>query len=159
MSGVLAEMLFKFIGDVPPFVGICRRFALPRDIGPRLGKFSIHIDLFLRTIIRIRMDCLYGAFRLTHPTIDAFIGMDDQHVLTLVEAVHWTYFYAIHELALDAGFVDDISHTVLRSSWARGYFQPLPCSSTRFEKLASMAVRTNPFVRCFANLFHRSIEC
>jgi hypothetical protein len=36
--------------------------------------------------------------------------MDHQHVLAFVEAIHRTNFDAVHELALDAGFGDDIGH-------------------------------------------------
>jgi hypothetical protein len=38
--------------------------------------------------------------------------MDDEHVLTLVEAVHGTNFHAIHIFALDAVFRDDVSHVM-----------------------------------------------
>jgi hypothetical protein len=36
--------------------------------------------------------------------------MDDEHVLALVEAVHGAHFDAVHVLALDAGFGDDVGH-------------------------------------------------
>jgi hypothetical protein len=36
--------------------------------------------------------------------------MDDEHVLALVEAVDGADLHAIHILALDAVFRDDISH-------------------------------------------------
>jgi hypothetical protein len=36
-------------------------------------------------------------------------SMDDEHVLALIEAVHRTYFDAIHDLATNAVLVDDIS--------------------------------------------------
>jgi hypothetical protein len=36
--------------------------------------------------------------------------MDHEHVLALVEAVHRADFHAIHILALDAVFRDDIGH-------------------------------------------------
>jgi hypothetical protein len=34
--------------------------------------------------------------------------MDDEHVLALIEAVHRTHLYAIHDLATNAVLVDDI---------------------------------------------------
>jgi hypothetical protein len=35
--------------------------------------------------------------------------MDDEHVFALVEAIDGANFHAIHQLALDAGFIDDVS--------------------------------------------------
>jgi len=46
-----------------------------------------------------------GSFRLTYPTIDAFVGMDDEHVFALVEAIDGADLDVIHQLAPDAGFV------------------------------------------------------
>jgi limonene-1,2-epoxide hydrolase len=40
--------------------------------------------------------------------------MDDEHVLAFIKAVHRTDFDAVHQLALDAAFVDNVGHgTVL----------------------------------------------
>jgi hypothetical protein len=36
--------------------------------------------------------------------------MDDEHVLAFVEAVHRTHFDAVHQLALDATFINDVGH-------------------------------------------------
>jgi hypothetical protein len=36
--------------------------------------------------------------------------MDDQHVLTLVEAIHGADFYTIHQLTFDATLIDYIGH-------------------------------------------------
>ena len=51
---------------------------------------------------------------------------DDEHVLALVEAVHGTNLHAIHQLALDAGFIDDISQ-MSSSLWQRQPFQICLC--------------------------------
>jgi hypothetical protein len=34
--------------------------------------------------------------------------MNDEHIFALVEAINGAHLYAIHELALDAAFIDDI---------------------------------------------------
>jgi hypothetical protein len=39
--------------------------------------------------------------------------MNDQHVLTLVEAIHGTDFHTIHQLAFDATLIDYIRHELL----------------------------------------------
>jgi hypothetical protein len=41
--------------------------------------------------------------------------MDDQHVVTLVEAIYRADFNAIGIFAFDAGFSDDVSHPGLRN--------------------------------------------
>jgi hypothetical protein len=42
--------------------------------------------------------------------------MDDEHVLALVEAVHRANLHAIHQLALDAAFVDDVGQLSVLSA-------------------------------------------
>ena len=60
--------------------------------------------------VRIGQDGLRRALGLAHPAVDALVGMDDEHVVAFVEAVHGTHFHAVHVLALDAVFGDDVSH-------------------------------------------------
>jgi hypothetical protein len=36
--------------------------------------------------------------------------MDDEHVVAFIEAVDRTYLDAVHVLALDAVFIDDVGH-------------------------------------------------
>jgi hypothetical protein len=40
--------------------------------------------------------------------------MDDEHVLAFIEAVDRTYLYTVHQLALDATFIDDVGHLQLQ---------------------------------------------
>ena len=47
---------------------------------------------------------------------DAFVRVDDEHVLALVEAVHGANFHAIHQLALDAAFVDRVGQISVLSA-------------------------------------------
>jgi hypothetical protein len=62
--------------------------------------------------------CTWGyrvdrAFGLTDTTIDALIGMDDEHVLALVEAVDRADLHTIHGLAFDTVLGDDVGHDAL----------------------------------------------
>jgi hypothetical protein len=50
------------------------------------------------------------AFGLADAAIDAFVRVDDQHILALVETVHGADFNAVHVFAFDAIVVDDIGH-------------------------------------------------
>jgi hypothetical protein len=50
-------------------------------------------------------DSVNRAFRLANAAIDAFVGMDDEHVLTVVETVHGADFDAVRVLATNAALV------------------------------------------------------
>ena len=41
------------------------------------------------------------------PAIDAFVRVDDEHVLALVEAVHGAHLDAVHDFAANTALVDD----------------------------------------------------
>jgi hypothetical protein len=64
----------------------------------------------LESGLGIRLDRLGRAFGLADAAIDALVGMDDEHVLAFIEAVHRTDLDAVHVLALDAALIDDIGH-------------------------------------------------
>src|SRR5690242_15784803 len=110
LPGVGAEEFFELALDALERVGIGRRLALARDIGPAARVLSVELDPFLRHRLAIGDDRLGRAFRLADAAIDAFVGMNDEHVLALVEAIDGADFDAIHVLALDAGFGDDVGH-------------------------------------------------
>ena len=62
-------------------------------------------------------------------TVNTFIGVNDEHVLPLVETIHRAYFDAIGVFAFDTKVVDDIGHFFLfRSS---GAFSILSFNSPR----------------------------
>jgi hypothetical protein len=103
-------MLFELIGDALPLLGIRRRSFFGGDIGPNLCIFGINAKPAFDAGLGIRLDRFDGAFGLANPTVDAFIRVDDQHVLALVKAIHGADFDAIHVFAFDAIVVDDIGH-------------------------------------------------
>jgi hypothetical protein len=73
---------------------------------------------------------------LANPAIYAFVGMDDQHVLALIEAIHGADFHTIHQLTFDATLIDYIGHLSF-----------LP------DRLASqLPTRTTVFVGCAINI-------
>ena len=41
-------------------------------------------------------------------TIDAFVGMNDEHVFAFVKTIDGAHLHAVHKLALDARFIDNI---------------------------------------------------
>ena len=68
--------------------------------GPHQRVFSIQLEPALEPGFGIREDCLSRAFGLAHAAVDALVGMNDEHVLALVEAVDRADLDAIHILSL-----------------------------------------------------------
>ena len=60
--------------------------------------------------------CVNRAFRFANAAIDAFVGVNDKHVLTLIEAVHRTHLDTVHVLAANAALIDDVGQLSLLSS-------------------------------------------
>jgi len=110
LTGVGAEVFSELVGHADKSVGIWRGRLLPRDVGPNRRVLAVEVEPLFKSRFRIRLDSVNRAFRLANATIDAFIGMDDEHILALVEAVHGTDFNAISVLAPDTGLVDDVGH-------------------------------------------------
>src|ERR1700730_4702728 len=96
-------------------LGVRRGVLLLGDVGPALGVFGIHLQPFLEARLGVRFYGVGGTFRLADAAVDAFVRMDDQHIVTLVEAVHRADFNAIGIFAFNAGFSDDVSHPRLRN--------------------------------------------
>ena len=113
--------ILKLIRLTFPFFGIYRRVAFDSYIGPGFCVISVELEPLLGSVLGVGLDRFDRTFRLTYPTIDAFVGMDDEHVFALVETIDGANLHAIHQLALDAGFIDDISQ-MSSSLWQR---QPL----------------------------------
>ena len=80
---------------------------------------GIQLEPALDAGLGVREDRLSWAFGLAHTAVDALIGVNDKHVLALVEAVDRADFNAVGIFALDAGFSDDVSHPILRKNWLR----------------------------------------
>ena len=103
-------MLFKFIGRAVKLLGIGRGLPFDRDIRPDIRIVCIELKPFLQTGLRVGYDGFSRALRHAHAAIDAFIRMDDEHIIAFVEAIHRTHFDAIHVFAFDAIIGDDKSH-------------------------------------------------
>src|SRR3984957_5182310 len=99
---LFAEILFKLVFFVLEIVGVGGSLALAGDVRPVVGQAAVELQPLLQALFRIGQDRVGRALRFTHPAIDAFVGIDDKHVVTLVEAVHGADFNAVHVLALDA---------------------------------------------------------
>src|SRR5436305_875434 len=89
---------------------VLARLALAGDVGPLRRESRVELEPLFEPALGIGQDRLGRAFGLAHPAVDALAGVDDEHVLALVETVDRTHLDAIHVLAADAGVGDDIGH-------------------------------------------------
>ena len=110
--------------------------------GPLFAPFfhaspaSVTLARFVAPLLECEIAFRLGrAFRFADAAVDAFVGMDDEHVLALVEAVHRTHLHAIHVFALDAILDDDVGHVlpsrgartrkcIISSSWLLSMWMP-----------------------------------
>src|SRR5438093_8507369 len=74
------------------------------------------IRLPLRRRVFLRENRGDGALRLAGAAIDAFVRVDIQLILTLVDAVHGADIHARPILQIDAGLCDDVRHSGSRQS-------------------------------------------
>jgi hypothetical protein len=107
---ISAEKLIVFVRNILPFIGVRGIGLFARNIWPGYGIFSVKFQPEFSWRLAIWNDCLDWAFRFTYSAIDAFIGVNNQHVLTLVETVDGADLHTIHIFAADARFCDNISH-------------------------------------------------
>src|SRR6185437_11121242 len=91
-----------------PVFGIRRWLTLYGDVWPDLSITSIDLEPLFESRLSVRLDRIDRAFRLANTTIDAFVGVDDEHVLPLIEAVDRTHLDTVHVLTFDTAFIDDV---------------------------------------------------
>ncbi len=99
---------FAFLAIEP--LTISRRFTLFDDIGPFFGIFGVDFQPFVETRFCVRFDGFRRAFRFTDPTVDAFVRVNDEHILAFIEAIDRANFNAVHIFAFDTVVGDEIGH-------------------------------------------------
>src|SRR5262249_27310319 len=80
--------ILEFVRLPLPFFPVRRGRFFDLNIWPDFRVFCIQRQPFLKPWLGIRLDGIDGAFRLANTTVDALVGMNHEHVLTLVETVH-----------------------------------------------------------------------
>ena len=98
----------EFIWLPLPLLSVGRGRPFDRDIWPSFRIVSVELKPLLSTRLGIRLDRIDWAFRLAHAAIDAFVRMNYEHVLALVETIYGADLHAVHQFALDATLVDDV---------------------------------------------------
>src|SRR3984893_12924339 len=105
-AGIWREVL-EFVRLPLPPLRVGRGRFFDRNIWPDFRVFRIQRQPFLKPRLGVRLDRVDRAFRHADPAIDAFVRVDDEHVLALVEAVHGAHVDAVHDFAANTALVDD----------------------------------------------------
>jgi hypothetical protein len=103
------------------FLGVRGRVSLDGNIWPFRRVFGVKLEPAFQPRFRVGLDGVSRAFGFTYAAVDAFIGVDDQHVLAFVETIDRADFNTVHVLALDAVLGDDIGHVLSIQSGLTGF--------------------------------------
>jgi hypothetical protein len=97
---------------------------------------GIDLEPLFEPGLGVRLDCINRAFRLANTAIDAFVRVDDEHVLTLIEAVDRTNLDTVHVLTLDTAFIDDVGQLGLLQA-------PPPANATSVVEFSRASFAVN----------------
>src|SRR3954451_18309840 len=116
LAGLRAEVLVVLALLALVLVGVLRRGPLPGDVGPSpVGVLPVQLRPLLGLGLGVGQDGLGRALGLADAAVDALVGVDDEHVVALVEAVDRADLDAIHVLVLYASLGDHAGHQTLRA--------------------------------------------
>ena len=59
---------------------------------------------------------VHRAFRHANTAVNAFVRVDHEHVLTLVETIHGAHLDAVHGFAANAALIDDVGQSCVLSA-------------------------------------------
>src|SRR6266478_5328798 len=122
-AGIWREVL-EFVRLPLPLLIVGWGRFFDRNIWPDFRVFRIQRQPFLKPRRGVGLDRIDRTFRLAHPAIDAFVRVDDEHVLALVEAVHRAHFDAVHRFAPNTCLVDDVGQLSVLSGGRSGELIP-----------------------------------
>ena len=110
LAWLRAEVLFELVRYGFEFLSVRRGLALHRNVGPLAGELLVQAQPLFQPRLGVRLDGVDRALRFAHAAIDAFVRVDDEHILALIEAVDRADLHTVHELTFDAALVDDVGH-------------------------------------------------
>src|SRR5215213_2433381 len=102
LAGIGRKVLLELSGHADELLEVGSGFAPGCDVRPDRCILGVQLAPSLEAGRSIGEDRIDWALGLADAAIDALVGMDDEHVLAFVEAVHGTDLHAVHGLALDA---------------------------------------------------------
>ncbi len=106
----------EFVNFVFPLIRIRRCSLALGDAFPAgfLAELDVEFDEMdlIRGRVFFSVDRIHRAFGNADGAVDAFVGVDDEHVGAFAEAVHGADINAVGVFAFDAGFSNDVGHGV-----------------------------------------------
>jgi len=104
-----------------PLIGIGGVGLQTGNARPKLGELYIQGDKVPLIVwnILLRVDGIHGALGNTNRAVDALIGVDDEKIWALSEAVNRAHIDAVGVAALDARFCNNVGHGSERGSRPR----------------------------------------
>ena len=93
-------------------VKLKRAYDAPLVDGGKRILVDLKVDRLILRHLVVRVNGVDRALGDAQPAVDAFFGIDDQHVFAVAKGIDGTDFGAVRVLAQDAGFGDDVSHGV-----------------------------------------------
>jgi len=118
-TGIWCEVL-QFIGLPLPFLGISRWRFFSRNVWPNFRVPRIERQPFLKPCVRVGFYRVYRAFRHANAAVNAFVRVDHEHVLALVETIHGAHLDAVHDFAANAAVIDDVGQSCVLSADCSG---------------------------------------
>jgi hypothetical protein len=120
LAGLFGKILLKLASFFGKVVAVLRRVAFDGDVGPDFGEVGIDLEpLAVAFVFGVGLDGVNWAFGFADTAINALIGMDDEEVFALIEAIYGAHFDAVHIFAFHAGVGDDVGHISLNSLFKR----------------------------------------
>lgn len=113
-AGLRREEFLEFAVHALKIFGVGRRILLLGDVRPGLGVFGVDLKPLLKARLGVRLNRIRRTFWLADTAIDAFVRVNHQHVVALVETIYGAHLDAVGVFALDARFSDDVGHPRLR---------------------------------------------
>ena len=154
--GLLGEVLFELPFHAIELLGFRKRILLDGDVGPQFRVAGVDFQPVFEIWLGVGQDRFRRAFGLAHTAVDTLVGVDHEHVLTLIEAIDRTHLDAIRMLALDAVVGNEIRHLDVHTSFrAEPRGRPLILAPFRAEGMKAQPAppRTrirSPFLRVLA---------
>ena len=110
---LFAEVFLQFPFLAVMLFSIGRMIFLADDNWPKFRVFAVELNPLLGVRLGVGANCICGAFRLAHTTVDTLIWMNNEHILAFIEAIHGANFDTVCVFARNTGVVDNIGHRIL----------------------------------------------
>ena len=98
----------EFVRLPLPFLRVGRGRFFDRDLWPDFRVFRIQRQPFLEPRLGVGFYGVHRTFRHANTAVDAFVRVDHEHVLALVETIYGAHLDAVHDFTANAALVDDV---------------------------------------------------